>query len=171
MPGARPDAGRDAATVRPMRWWDIERLLPVEQALFPQDAWSAEQFWSELAGVPATRHYLVAEVAEKMVGYAGLFATRHEADVQTLAVAPDHQGRGLGGRLLRALLFEARRRGVGEVLLEVREDNVAAQKLYAAHGFERISVRRGYYRPAPGGAHAVDAVVLRKRGWEAGPRD
>ena len=140
-----------------MRWWDLEAVHAVEAALFP-DPWSVETFWSELAHVPETRHYVVAEDAGEVVGYAGLVATGHQADVQTLAVRAGHQGRGLGGELLRALLDEARRRGAGEVLLEVRAENAAAQQLYARHGFERIGVRRGYYRPG-----GTDAHVLRLR--------
>jgi ribosomal-protein-alanine N-acetyltransferase len=152
----------DGVRIRPMRWWDIEAASALEQALFP-DSWSVETFWTELAGVPETRYYVVAEryVAERtgaIVGYAGLFATRHQADVQTLAVAADEQGAGLGGTLLQALLDEARRRGCPEVLLEVRADNEAARRLYERFGFERIGVRRGYYRPGP-----VDALVLRLR--------
>ena len=147
-------------TLRPMRWWDVPAALALERALFP-DAWSESTFWSELAGVPDTRLYVVAERAGRLVGYAGLFATRHTADVQTVAVAPDAQGHGIGGVLLRALLDEADRRGVGEVLLAVRADNEAAQRLYAAHGFGRIALRRGYYQPG-----GVDAVVMRRR-----PRD
>ena len=144
-------------TLRRMRWWDLEQVHALETALFP-DPWSIETFWSELAHVPETRHYLAAEDGGEVVGYAGLVATGHQADVQTLGVRADHQGRGLGGELLRALLDEARRREAGEVLLEVRAENAAAQALYAAHGFERIGVRRGYYRPG-----GTDAHVLRLR--------
>jgi [ribosomal protein S18]-alanine N-acetyltransferase len=151
----------EGVTLRPMRWWDVPAALEVEGALFP-DAWSEAAFWSELAGVPDTRWYVVAEHAGLLVGYAGLFATRHLADVQTVAVAPTHQGQGLGGVLLRALLEEVARRGVGEVLLEVRADNEAGQRLYVAHGFERIGVRRGYYQPG-----GVDAVVMRRRSGRA----
>ncbi len=40
----------------------------------------------------------------------------------------------------------------------MRAENTAAQALYARHGFERIGVRRGYYRPG-----RTDAYVLRLR--------
>ena len=139
-----------------MRWWDIDAAIVIERALFP-DAWSVETFWAELAGVPETRHYLVADDDGAVLGYAGLFATRHQADVQTVAVAADHQGAGVGATLLRALLDEAVRRGCAEVLLEVRVDNVPALTLYEHFGFERISMRRGYY------AQGVDGLVLRLR--------
>jgi ribosomal-protein-alanine N-acetyltransferase len=147
----------DAPVLRRMRWWDIEAAHRLETALFP-DPWSVETFWSELAHVPETRHYLVAEEGGEIVGYAGLVATGYQADVQTIAVARDRQGGGLGGVLLEALLQEARRRGAGEVLLEVRAENTAAQSLYARYGFERIGVRRGYYQPG-----GTDALVLRLR--------
>jgi ribosomal-protein-alanine N-acetyltransferase len=140
-----------------MRWWDVPAAHLIEAEVFP-DPWPVEAFWSELAHVPATRHYLVAEADGAVVGYAGLVCTGAQADVQTLAVAADQRGLGLGGELLRALLAEARRRGATEVLLEVRAENDAAQQLYARHGFERIGVRRGYYRPG-----GTDALVLRRR--------
>lgn len=152
--GGAADAG-----LRRMRWWDIEPVHELEAELFP-DPWSVETFWSELAHVPESRHYLVAEDAgaETLLGYAGLVVVGHQADVQTLAVAPSAQGRGLGRRLLDALIAEAARRGAREVLLDVRADNVAAQALYAGAGFERIAIRRGYYRPG-----GTDALVLRRR--------
>lgn len=143
--------------LRAMRWWDIDAVLAIEQALFP-DAWSVGTFWAELAGVPETRHYVVAQESDEVVGYAGLFATGHQADVQTLAVSAGHQGKGLGATLLSALLDEASRRQCAEVLLDVRVDNEAALHLYESAGFERISVRRGYYQPG-----GVDGLVLRLR--------
>lgn len=143
--------------LRPMRWWDVEPAHALETQLFP-DSWSVETFWSELAHVPETRHYLVAERDGALVGYAGLVVVAHQADVQTLAVAPAEQGRGLGRRLLDALLDEARRRDAHDVLLEVRAENAAAQALYARAGFERVGVRRGYYQPG-----GTDALVLRRR--------
>lgn len=146
-----------AVALRAMRWWDVEAVQRIEADLFP-DPWSAEAFWSELAHVPDTRHYLVAEDDGVVVGYAGLLATGGQADVQTLAVSRDRQGTGLGAQLLDALLAEARDRRAREVLLEVRAENTAAQALYAKAGFERIGIRRGYYRPG-----GTDALVLRRR--------
>ena len=147
----------DDVALRPMRWWDIEAAHALESELFP-DPWSVETFWSELAHVPETRHYLVAERAGELVGYAGLVAVARQADIQTLAVGQAAQGHGLGRRLLDALVADAGRRDVGEVLLEVRAENEAAQALYAGAGFERIAIRRGYYRPG-----GTDAHVLRLR--------
>ncbi len=146
--------------LREMRWWDIGPVLELEHELFPEDAWSAGMFWSELAharGPQATRRYVVAEDASgRLVGYAGLAAAGDLADVQTIAAARDQWGTGLGARLLTDLLRAATAFECAEVLLEVRVDNTRAQKLYERFGFEPIGFRRGYYQPGN-----VDALVMR----------
>jgi ribosomal-protein-alanine N-acetyltransferase len=147
-----------AVTLRALRWWDIEDVLVLEQSLFPGDAWSAAAFWSELARSD-TRHYVVAERDGRIVGYAGLLAVGGVGAVQTVAVAAEAQGAGVGRQLLVELLAEALRRDCHEVLLEVRADNAGALRLYERFGFERLAVRRGYYQPG-----GVDAHVLRLRG-------
>jgi ribosomal-protein-alanine N-acetyltransferase len=142
-----------------MRPGDIEGIVPVEAELFAGDPpWTAEQFRSELAGMPDTRWYIVAEIDGRLAGYAGLMVVGGTADVQTLAVVPAFQRRGLGAALLEALIDEARDRRAGEVLLEVRADNAPALALYERHGFERIAIRRGYY-----GSGRYDGLVLRRR--------
>ncbi|MFF5702456.1 ribosomal protein S18-alanine N-acetyltransferase [Streptomyces sp. NPDC012794] len=149
------------AVLREMRWWDIEPVLELEHELFPDDAWSAGMFWSELAharGPHATRRYVVAEEpgTGRLVGYAGLAAAGDLGDVQTIAAAKDQWGTGLGARLLTELLRAATAFECAEVLLEVRVDNTRAQRLYERFGFEPIGFRRGYYQPGN-----VDALVMR----------
>ncbi|WP_097240186.1 MULTISPECIES: ribosomal protein S18-alanine N-acetyltransferase [unclassified Streptomyces] len=142
-----------------MRWWDIAPVMELELRLFPEDAWSTGMFWSELAEAHpgGTRHYTVATAADgAIVGYAGLMAVAGEGDVQTIAVDDRHQGGGLGTALLTDLIRESARRGCAELLLEVRVDNLRAQRLYERHGFEPVGIRRGYYQPAN-----VDALVMR----------
>ncbi|MEV6593301.1 ribosomal protein S18-alanine N-acetyltransferase [Streptomyces acidicola] len=150
-----------------MRWWDIDPVLELEKALFPEDAWSRGMFWSELAharGPEATRRYVVAVQGDRLVGYAGLAAGAGSdsgsgattADVQTVAVARDQWGTGLGARLMAELLRAATSFDCAEIMLECRVDNVRAQKLYERFGFEAIGFRRGYYQPGN-----VDALVMR----------
>jgi [ribosomal protein S18]-alanine N-acetyltransferase len=138
-----------------MRWPDIPAVHRIERASFPDTAWSAESFWGELAGVPASRWYLVAEVGGTVAGYGGLMAVGAEGDVQTLAVEESQRRFGIGGVLLDALVGEAMRRRCTSVLLEVAADNAAAQALYAGRGFEQVARRSGYYGPGR------DAVVMR----------
>jgi len=143
-------------TFRRMRWWDIPVTVVLERRLFRPDPWTVEMFWSELAWVPDTRYYLVAEDGSgRLVGYAGLMAARDEATVQTIGVHPDLHGSGLGHAMLHELLEEARRRGCFEVYLEVRADNRPALGLYEQFGFSTLGRRRDYYGPG------LDALTMR----------
>ena len=126
--------------LRRMRWWDIDPVTALEHALF-DDPWSAEMFWDELAQT-TTRTYVVATDGDEIAGYAGLAAMPDEAYVQTIAVAPAHQRKGLGATLLTMLLDDAKQRGLPRVGLEVRTDNAPAIALYERFGFQREGVKR-----------------------------
>ncbi|GGW43983.1 alanine acetyltransferase [Gemmobacter lanyuensis] len=81
-----------------------------------------------------------------------------EAELLTLAVAPEARRQGLGRALLTGFLAESARRGAEQAFLEVTAENDPALALYAAGGFAQAGRRRGYYRRADGSA--LDALVL-----------
>jgi [ribosomal protein S18]-alanine N-acetyltransferase len=146
------------ATLRAMAGADVGGVASLDRSVFGEEAWSAGMLEEELAGVPATRYYLVAEdAAGRIVGYGGLLVAGDQADVVTLAVAADHWGEGIGTALLEGLIGETARRGCRELFLEVRVDNDRAKRLYRRHGFEDIGLRPGYYQPS-----GTDALVMRR---------
>lgn len=141
--------------LREMTWRDIPVLAALELELFAHDAWSEQTWWAELAGRPR-RSYIVSELDGAVVGYAGVDHGGDVADVMTIAVAAAARGQGVGKVLLDWLIADARRGGADYLMLEVRADNVAAQRLYARSGFVTLTVRRRYYQPGD-----VDAQVMR----------
>lgn len=145
-----------AVDVRPMSWTDLDDVDALERLLFPADGWSLATWWAELAARPR-REYVVARVADSVVGYAGIDHGGDTADVMTIGVSPRVGGRGIGRILLGELIGRAVREGADAVLLEVRADNIAAIGLYRGAGFETIQTRRRYYQPGD-----VDALVMRK---------
>lgn len=149
-------SGDDASAVElvPFRWWHIEPVMPLERELFGQWSWSVETYWTELAA-PGRWYRVALDAGGAVAGWVGLATDGVTADVQTIAVAPTHQGQGLGRVLLLALVHEAAARGASHVLLEVRADNEPAKALYAKCGFEQIAVRKRYYQPGD-----VDALIL-----------
>ena len=149
-----------AVQLRPMRWWHIESAVAVERAAFPDDAWSPETFWSELAE-RGTRTYLVAEADGGLLGYAGIAVVADEADLQTIAVTASSRGSGVGRELLAAMTAAARAAGARRMHLEVRADNEPALALYASTGWAETGRRRGYYRGTDG--VGVDAVLMTRR--------
>jgi ribosomal-protein-alanine N-acetyltransferase len=172
---AEEPAAGPAIRVRPMRVADLDAVMPFEQQMFGPEAWSRQGYLDELADTQL-RYYIVAEaVAEQaerpdtaaggLLGTAGLLTVGETAQILTIGVLPAARRKGVGRLLVRALVAEARRRRATEVLLEVREDNRAAQRLYAGEGFTVLGKRRGYYEQG-----RVDAVTMRYPIQRTSPR-
>lgn len=65
----------------------------------------------------AIRSYTLARENGSIVGFASLFIyTPALAEVRSLAVAPGQQGKGLGSAIVRALIEEAKRLGIKQLL-------------------------------------------------------
>lgn len=138
------------------------------RAFTVQRPWSAAEFAALLAD-PAVFLVLTARRAadgqdlpdaekDTRAGFLLGRVVLDEAELLTLAVDPDFQGKGTGGRLVAAFLAAARTRGAVRAFLEVAEDNAAARVIYERAGFHRAGRRRGYF--ARKGAPACDALVL-----------
>jgi ribosomal-protein-alanine N-acetyltransferase len=81
-----------------------------------------------------------------IIGYGGLWKIADEAHISTIAVHPDHRGRGWGEVLLAAMIRRAIALDAAYVVLEVRVSNTRAQNLYHKYHFETAGVKPGYYR-------------------------
>ena len=162
-----------APRVREMAVEDLEAVARLEGELFGAEAWSRDLLAAELKashGPRADRRYVVVESdaadrdggvgldGPRLLGYAGLYHAGglSSADLLTIATVPSARGRGIASLMLSELISTAREVGCPDVLLEVRQSNGAAQRLYARHGFVPIGRRRRYYQAPP-----EDAVVMR----------
>lgn len=153
-----------------MTQWRLARVVQADLAdvavlhglCFPGEAWSREDFAGILAIAGASGHWATEAADPRQRPQAFLFDTLlgPAGEIVTLGVAPGARRRGAAGTLLADLFDRARALGVATLTLEVADDNLAALALYEAMGFERLGVRRDYYR-RPGGA-AMDARLLRR---------
>ena len=137
---------------------DLPVLTSLERTLFPDYPWSQAQFKEEIAGIGASREFLLALNDGSVIGYAGIMvvAAGVPADLLTIAVLPDFRGQGIAQSMLAALESWAQEKGATEVILEVDTKNEGAIRLYEFAGYEKISIRANYY------ALGVDALVMRK---------
>ncbi len=133
-----------------------ERLADLHARCFTEAPrpWTAAEFAALLASTGA---FVIPAESGFALGRVSL----DEAEVLTLAVAPEARRRGQGRRLLAALEAEAAARGAGFAYLEVSEANTAARALYAGAGFEEVGRRPRYY--AREGRKPLAALVMRKR--------
>ena len=131
---------------------DLPTLAAIHAASFVNPRpWSAPELRALLDGTGA---FLLAEPGGFLIGRA----IADEAELLTLAVAPDRRRGGIGARLVAAFTAEARARGAETAFLEVAADNAAALALYRRHGFAQTGRRPRYYTDGPGAP--VDALVL-----------
>ncbi|HEX5831817.1 MAG TPA: ribosomal protein S18-alanine N-acetyltransferase [Gemmatimonadaceae bacterium] len=139
---------------------DLDDVGEIERASF-SDPWSRDAFIAAL-GNPNVTFLVVASgpatraIPSRVLGYVVAWFAGGDGEIANVAVAPEARRQGVGARLMDAALAAARRRGVEQLFLEVRESNVAAQALYASRGFEPVGRRRQYYRKP-----TEDALVLR----------
>jgi [ribosomal protein S18]-alanine N-acetyltransferase len=141
--------------IRPMRALDVADVVAIERASY-QFPWSEGIFRDCLRVGYLCR---VVTVSRLVMGYGVMSFGAGEAHVLNLCVAQAYRCRGVGKRLLGALIERAAASGMAEAFLEVRPSNTAAIRLYQSLGFEHAGLRRGYYQ-AIGGRE--DATVLKR---------
>jgi ribosomal protein S18 acetylase RimI-like enzyme len=82
--------------------------------------------------------------------------------VSNVAVHPDWQGQGIGGRLMEVALDSVRRQGGRQILLQVRAENKQAHRLYCRLGFECFDTLVELLRPGALPAQPAPQLGLRR---------
>ena len=132
---------------------DLPEVHAIERASF-STPWPADAYRSELQSNRLAT-YLVARAGDELVGFAGIWLMVDEAHITTFAVHPAWRRRGIGERLLLAVLDTALGRHAREATLEVRLSNVAARRLYEKYGFRPVGLRPRYYTD-----NGEDALIM-----------
>lgn len=139
---------------------DLPRVAPLMQAAFDPrygEGWTSAQCMGMLS-LPGS-WLTLAERDGATIGFALSRATLDDGELLLIAVHPDARDTGVGRALLRAVIADAKARGVLRFNLEVRANNPAIS-LYATEGFAKIGERRDYYRGSSG--EVFDAVTYQK---------
>ena len=121
---------------------DLEAVAALEAACFAEP-WSAQSL--RLLCAEGGFGVVVTE-GEHLLAYGGMTVVLDEGSITNIATHPEHRRQGYGRRVVGALLDEAKRRGVCSVVLEVRESNDPARRLYESLGFCACGVRKNFYR-------------------------
>ncbi len=127
-------------SLRRMRMSDLRAVMEIDASSLPKP-WSAGIWRSELESPFGL--YLVLEKGDEVVGQIGVRSVLDELHITTVAVHPEHRGRGHARAMIRAALSaypDARL-----VHLEVRPSNATARTLYTSLGFRETGRRPRYY--------------------------
>lgn len=126
---------------------DAPALVHLHGTCFAR-GWDVESI-RQFLGDPACIVRLARHSSEAAVqGFLICRASGGEAEILTLAVAPDVRGQGIGLALWQAAREDLQARGVARVVLEVGEENAAALALYRKLGFREVGRRKGCYQEA-----------------------
>ncbi|MDP8904325.1 MAG: ribosomal protein S18-alanine N-acetyltransferase [Chloroflexota bacterium] len=139
--------------VEPMAATDIPAVHAIERASFPVP-WPDYAFRQELQSNRLAR-YLVVRAGDRVIAYGGMWLMVDEAHVTTFAVLPAWRRRGVGGRLMVAMLRLAVELGARVATLEVRLSNEPARRLYQRFGFRPVGIRPRYYSD-----NGEDALIM-----------
>jgi len=141
-------------TIRPATLADIPSMLQLDRQSATAAHWTDEQYRQAFQSEGPPRLLLVAESSLNIVGFLVARHVAPEWELENIVVAPSARRKGLGMRLLGALLAAARETNSSAIFLEVRESNAAARTLYEKASFEPAGRRKAYY------ANPVEDAVL-----------
>jgi ribosomal-protein-alanine N-acetyltransferase len=148
---------RPTPAIEPAGPRDAPALARLHGASFHR-GWDEAEFESLLIERSTLTHRLRA--GRKPIGFIMSRMAADEAEILSVAVAPDWRGRGLSRDLVATHLAHLSGRGVRAVFLEVEENNEPAVKLYRRAGFATVARRHHYYRDPRG--QGLDALVMKR---------
>jgi ribosomal-protein-alanine N-acetyltransferase len=158
--------------IRRMTAADLERVLALADSLPEAPHWSQSAWLNALNSQidPESTPRRIAIVAAgpqpgSIHGYAVASLLPPQAELETIAVAPESQRQGLGQLLFRASAAELKAAGVDELLLEVRASNRPALAFYRTLGFVKTGLRPGYYVDPIEDAIQMRLLLAEKLSW------
>ena len=132
---------------------DLKEIYELEVRLFP-NPWPLSFFEADLR-VPGTVAFVV-ESGGELIGYSMSTVGKEGFHITNIAIAQEHQRRGIGSELMHMLEVIGRERGCNRAYLEVRTTNKAAIQMYKQLGYKIAHVQKLYYMDGD------DAYVMEK---------
>lgn len=126
--------------IRPLQYRDIEMTAKVHEAAFVRQVMSREGIESNAKAFPRTQYFVAENEESEIAGYIHWsqksgFRPEVVLELEQLAVLPEHQGKGIGTRLITESLpqvnsqLKIRNAKLKHIIVTTRSDN-HAQILY-----------------------------------------
>lgn len=152
MAGQGPPAG---ITIRDANLADMDRIVEIEDGSFtdpyPRGLLKAFLY------MPGA--YLVAVEGGRVVGYTiGIIRHKTIGHLVSVAVSRESRKKGIGEALITHTLRKLGEAGAESFMLEVRESNDPAKRLYSKMGFVEVGKMKKYY------ADGESAIVMEING-------
>ncbi len=141
-----------------IRWLirrDMAEVIRIEQESF-EFAWTEEDFLCCLRQRNCIG--MVAELDHQIVGFMIYELHKSRLNILNFAVASECRRQGIGNQMVTRLIDKLSQQRRKEILLEVRERNLAAQLFFKNQNFRAVRVLRRHYDDT-----AEDAYIMQFR--------
>ena len=130
----------------------LNALFELEKQCFEEEAFSKQQISYLLNDYSSIT--LVAKANNAAVGFVigriDFVRSKPVGHIMTIDISPLYRRKGIAQRLMHEIEAFFRQKGAVECVLEVRENNVAALRLYGKLGFKKFALLKNYYGRANG---------------------
>ncbi len=126
---------------------EVSDIMELEREAERAAHWNTGAYIAAFDGTAsAERVVLVAAEQDRLDGFLMARRVGLEWEIENVVVAEGRRRQGIGLGLVTEVVERARERGAESVLLEVRESNFEARRLYEKAGFQQQGRRPAYYR-------------------------
>ena len=132
--------------IRSARLNYVPAILAIEQRAPHAAHWTAEQYKKLMGDGLILVAEEATEEASQICGFICASAVAGEWEIENVVVGAEFLRRGIANELVRELIQRAAGEAALAILLEVRESNLPARRLYEKNGFREVGRRRVYYR-------------------------
>ncbi len=141
----------------PNSWTDVrEQIMAVEDEAFNHTGYE-EGMMKSLFEDDHNLNYLLKNADGKIIGYTQVNVHGESAYIMNTAIAPEHQGKGYVGELMRNLEEELRARGVKWITRHSAVDHGYADKIQRHYGDRIVETQE---RMSPWGAQRYFKIKL-----------
>jgi ribosomal-protein-alanine N-acetyltransferase len=131
----------------------LDKLYEIEMECFEREAFTKQQIAHLLTDYNSVS--LVAKVNGEIIGFIiGIIYLERNSPtghILTIDISPIYRRKGIAQKLLQEIEKIFKEKGVKACRLEVREDNIAALRLYQKFGYKKVAKLKNYY----GNAHGI----------------
>ena len=117
-------------------------LEKIEKLIFGT-AWNSEIIQEKIKNKKFK--YWIYEVENSIKGYLGIQFLEEEIEILGIGVIQGSRRKNIATELMDELIEYFEKSEYKKIILEVRESNTVAQRLYKKYGFKQISKRKKYY--------------------------
>jgi len=139
-------SANSSVSLRPAVAEDFEQMAAIEKESYP-DPWSLDHFVAE-SKKPYSRMLVLTddETDTFVVGYIIYWVQVEGVSLLNVTVHSKWRGLGFAQKLMHTMINETVRDEISRIVLEVREGNTGAIRLYEKLGFKKTHERKNFYQ-------------------------